>query len=58
MKDYLASVEKLRKDAAEAAIIRDLAMDKIKRDMFARLHEHLTRLADEIEQAMNSPKTG
>lgn len=58
MKDYLASVEKLRKDAAEAAIIRDLAIDKTKRYMFARLHEHLTRLADEVEQAMNSPKTG
>jgi hypothetical protein len=27
MRDYLASVEKLRTDAAEAALIRDLAPD-------------------------------
>ena len=31
MKDYQASLEKLRKDAAEAALIRDLATDKTKR---------------------------
>jgi hypothetical protein len=31
MKDYLASVEKLRLDAADAALIRDLATDKTKR---------------------------
>jgi hypothetical protein len=54
VKDYLASLEKLRKDAAEAALIRDLATDKIKRDMYARLHEHFNRLADEIEQAIKS----
>ena len=52
MKDYQASTEKLRKDAAEAAIIRDLATDPTKRDMFGRLHEHLNRLAYEVEQAM------
>jgi hypothetical protein len=52
MKDYRANLERLRKDAAEAALIRDLATDKAKRDMFDRLHEHLTRLADEVEQAM------
>jgi hypothetical protein len=34
MKDYQASIEKLRKDAAEAALIRDLAIDKTKREMF------------------------
>jgi hypothetical protein len=52
MKDYHASLEKLRKDAAEAALIRDLATDPIKREMFDRLHEHLRRLADEVETAM------
>ena len=57
MKDYQASIEKLRRDAAEAALIRDLATDRTKREMFARLHEHLNRLADEVEQAMNNPKT-
>jgi ribosomal protein S7 len=53
MKDYQASLEKLRRDAAECALIRDLATDRTKRDMFARLAEHLARLADEVEQAMN-----
>jgi hypothetical protein len=54
MKDYRASLEKFRQDAAEAAIIRDLATDKAKRDMFDRLHQHLNRLADEVEQAVNA----
>ena len=54
MKDYQASIEKLRKDAAEAALIRDLATDPTKREMFGRLHEHLNRLADEVEQVMRS----
>jgi hypothetical protein len=55
-KDYQASIEKLRSDAAEAALIRDLATYRTKREMFARLHEHLNRLADEVEQAMKSSK--
>jgi hypothetical protein len=56
MKDYQASIEKLRKDSAEAALIRDLAMDAAKREMFDRLHQHLNRLADEVEAAMKSNK--
>jgi hypothetical protein len=52
MKDYQASLEKLRRDAAEAALIRDLATDQAKREMFDRLHRHLALLADEVEQAM------
>ena len=43
-------------DVAEAALIRDLATDKTKREMFDRLHEHLNRLADEVEQAMKTSK--
>src|SRR6476619_360780 len=54
MKDYQASVQKLRTDAAEAALIRDLATDPTKREMFSRLHEHLSRLADEVERAMSN----
>jgi hypothetical protein len=52
MNDYLAQVEKLRKDAAECALIRDLATDKGKREMFDRLASHLTVLADQVEMAM------
>jgi hypothetical protein len=54
MKEYQASIEKLRRDAAEAALVRDLATDKTKREMFDRLQEHLNRLADEVEQAMKA----
>jgi hypothetical protein len=56
VKDYRASIEKLRKDAAEAARIRDLATDKTKREMYDRLHQHFNGLADEVEQAMTTSK--
>jgi hypothetical protein len=52
VKDYQASIEKLRKDAAEAALIRDLATNMAKRAMFDRLRQHVTRLADEVERAV------
>ena len=54
MKDYLASLEKLRRDAAEAALIRDLATDRAKREIFSKLHEHFSRLADEVQAAMKA----
>lgn len=54
MKNYRASLEKLRNDAAECAIIRDLATDGKKREMYDRLHAHLNRLADEVEAAMRN----
>ena len=56
MQDYQAALEKLRSDAADAALIRDLATDSAKRDMFDRLAKHLDQLADDIERAMNGPK--
>jgi len=56
MKDFQASLEKLRTDAAEAALIRDLSTNVTKREMFDRLHKHLNRLADEVEAAMKSGK--
>jgi len=53
MKDYHASLAKLRSDAAEAAQIRsDGTTDKTKRDFFDRLYQHFSRLADEVEQAI------
>lgn len=45
-------VEKLRTDAAECALIRDLATDKAKRELFDRLAAHLTLLANQVEQEM------
>ena len=36
MIDMQASLEKLRVDAAEAALIRDLATDSAKRELFDR----------------------
>ena len=57
MKDYEASLEKLRRDAAEAALIRDLATDPAKRDLFDQLYRHFNRLADEVEQAINIKKS-
>jgi hypothetical protein len=52
MKDMQAQLEKLRTDAAECALIRDLATEPKKRDLFTRLAEHLTVLADEVEHAI------
>lgn len=52
MKDYQASVEKLRADAAEARLICDLATDSRKRETFDRLALHLTTLADQVEIAL------
>ncbi|WP_420965446.1 hypothetical protein [Bradyrhizobium sp. B120] len=53
MKDYLASLEKLRRDAAEAALIRDLATHGAKRELYDKLYKHFTCLADEVERAAN-----
>jgi hypothetical protein len=58
MKNYQAHLEKLRKDAAECALVRDLATDKAKRELFDRLARHLDQLADEVERATNARKTG
>ena len=33
MRDYRAALEPLRKDVAEAALIRDIATDKAKQDV-------------------------
>lgn len=53
MKDHRAQLEKLRTDAVECALIRDLSTDAAKREMFDRLHRHLSALADEVEKVMN-----
>jgi hypothetical protein len=52
MKDMKAQLEKLRVGAAECALIRDLATDAAKRELF-------TRLADtrEVERAIADAET-
>lgn len=52
MKDMQLHLEKLRADAADCALIRDLATDKVKRELFTRLAVHLETLAIEVERAM------
>ena len=50
MKDMQAYLEKLRCDAAECAIIRDLATDVPKRELFTRLAEPLSLLAAMVDR--------
>ena len=57
MKDYQAQIEKLRADAAERALIRDLATDKAKRETFDRLAAHLDTLSDEVEKELHKLTT-
>jgi ribosomal protein S7 len=52
MQDMRVHLEKLRTDAAECALIRDLATDRQKRELFTRLAEHLSALASEVEAAI------
>jgi len=52
MIDMQVSLEKLRADAAEAALIRDLATDGTKWELFARLSQHFAALAAEVERAI------
>jgi hypothetical protein len=56
MKDMQASLEKLRTETAECALIRDLATDSRKRDLFARLADHLAALAKHVEAAIADAK--
>ena len=58
MQDIKAQLEKLRTDAAECALIRDLATDPQKRALFTRLAEHLGTLASEVEAAMAAKLSG
>ena len=52
MKDMQAQLEKLRTDAAECALIRDLATDPKKRELFDQLAAHYAVLASEVERVM------
>jgi hypothetical protein len=58
MQDMKVHLEKLRADAAECALIRDLATDPAKRELFTRLADHLGTLAGEIEAAIAARLSG
>jgi hypothetical protein len=49
MKDMEAHLEKLRVQVAESEMIRDLATDLPKRELFDRLARHFKTLAGELE---------
>ncbi|MBR0845477.1 hypothetical protein JQ607_35260 [Bradyrhizobium liaoningense] len=52
MQDISAKLEKLRTDAIECALIRDLATDPKKRELFGRLADHLGNLAQDVEEVV------
>jgi hypothetical protein len=58
MKDMMAHLEKLRIDAEDCVLISKLATDMQKRELFARLAEHLSLLASEVERAMAAKMAG
>ncbi|MGY4572113.1 hypothetical protein [Bradyrhizobium sp. USDA 3256] len=51
MKDIQEYLEKLQVQTAECEMIRDLATDPKKRELFTRLAEHFKTLATELERA-------
>ena len=56
MSELMTEPDKLRADAAECAIIRDLATDRDKCELFARLAAHLSALAADVEHAARSSR--
>ncbi|WP_439371370.1 hypothetical protein [Bradyrhizobium sp. DASA03120] len=51
MKDIQEYLEKLQVQTAECEMIRDLATEPKKRELFTRLAEHFKTLATELERA-------
>jgi hypothetical protein len=58
MEDMTAHLEKLRIDAEDCALISKLATDMQKRELFARLADHLGVLASEVERAIAAKLVG
>ena len=52
MRDLQTHLANLRNDAAECALIAGEATDEAKRDLFVRLAQHLTTLAEQVERVM------
>jgi hypothetical protein len=58
MKDMQTHLEKLRTQVVECELIRDLATDKAKRELFKQLAEHFKVLAAQVEKAMADTGVG
>ena len=56
MRDRLVHLEKLRAEAAECKRISEVATDKKKRELFARLAAHLNLLAAEVARSIEAQK--
>jgi hypothetical protein len=52
MQDMKAHLEKLRVQMSECEMIRDLATDLAKRELFGKLATHYRVLAAEVEKAI------
>lgn len=52
MQDYEDSLKRLRRDAEEAAVVRDRATDPDKAALYHRLYQHYLSLAAEVEKAI------
>jgi len=58
MKDMIAHWEKLQREAAECAMISNVATDATKRVLFAQLAAQLTMLASELERLITAGANG
>jgi hypothetical protein len=56
MRDMQAQLDKLRSQVAECEMVRDLAIEPKKRELFDRLAEHHKVLVAEIERAIAESK--
>jgi hypothetical protein len=56
MKDMQEHLEKLQLQIVECEMVRDLATDPKKRDLFARLAEHYKVLAAEVTRGIAEQK--
>jgi hypothetical protein len=57
MKDLRETLEKLRGDAEDCLLISRLATDKVKRETFKNLSDHLRQMAVDVE-AVIAAKSG
>ena len=49
-------LEKLRTDSVDCKLISDMATDATKRELFAKISDHLNVLAAEVERAIAAAK--